>query len=57
MTSPATNMKIAEAVARHAVGESQKPAIIGPLEVTKNGLVLHLSADLFEKPATKTADK
>jgi hypothetical protein len=57
MTSRATNTKIAEAVARHAVGESQKPAIIGPLEVTKNGLVLHLSGDLFGKPATKTAGK
>jgi hypothetical protein len=52
-----TNAKIVEAVIRHAVGGSQKPAIIGPLEVTEDGLVLHLTADLFGKPATKTSRK
>jgi hypothetical protein len=52
-----TNAKIVEAVTRHAVGGSQKPAIIGPLEVTEDGLVLHLTADLFGKPATKTSRK
>jgi hypothetical protein len=52
-----TNAKIAEAVTRHAVGSSQKPETIGPLEVTESGLVLHLSADLFGKSTTRTNRK
>jgi hypothetical protein len=64
MTSRATtskgskiNAKIEEAVTRHAVGAAQKPATIGPLEVTEKGLVLHLSAGPYAKPSTKTSRK
>jgi hypothetical protein len=44
------NVLIARAVTRHALGEKQTPTVIGPLEVTASGLVLHLASDAFVKP-------
>ena len=52
-----TNAKIAKAVTRHAIGATQKPAVIGPLEVRNNDLVLHLPPNFFGKPDPKTTRK
>jgi hypothetical protein len=49
-----TNAKIVEAVTLHAVGAPQKPGKYGPLEVTNNGLVLHIPADLFGNRSKKS---
>jgi hypothetical protein len=52
-----TTTRIRKAVVDHALGKAQRSKVVGPLEVTPDGLVLHVGTDFAPLAPTRVKDK